>query len=108
MKLAPTPSPQAFVPSNPNSCYALLAGFVGCVTGFHDPDGSGYRFMADAALQIDKIVPQVAGRLVGPFTRFKKYDSVRQALIRRELERIAAEPGLSENVREVVSKSLSS
>ena len=50
--------------------------------------------------------PQVAARLVSAFTIWKRYDENRQALMKKELERILAAPKLSKDVYEVVSKSL--
>ncbi|PNW83978.1 hypothetical protein CHLRE_04g213250v5 [Chlamydomonas reinhardtii] len=49
---------------------------------------------------------QVAARMVSAFTTWRQYDASRQALMRAQLERIVAHPGLSENVFEIASKSL--
>lgn len=96
----------AFHITNPNNCYSLFIGYSsGSVSNFHKADGSGYRFMADVVLQVDKINPQVASRIVGCFTRYRKYDKARQALMRAEIERLAKEK-LSENVFEIVQKCL--
>ena len=43
---------------------------------------------------------------MGCFNRWTKFDAERQALMRAELERILAEPELSANVFEIVSKAL--
>ena len=91
---------------NPNNCYSLFGGFSRSAMNFHSPDGSGYKFLADAILKVDGINHQVAARLVAPFTSFKRYDDARQALMRKELERIVSKEGLSANVYEIVSKSL--
>jgi hypothetical protein len=58
------------------------------------------------SLQLDQVNHQVASRVVSAFTTFKQYDKERQAMIVAQLRRIAAVNGLSENVFEVVSKSL--
>jgi aminopeptidase N len=50
--------------------------------------------------------PQVAARMVGGFSRWRKFDEQRQGLMRAQLERIIATKGLSENVFEIASKSL--
>jgi aminopeptidase N len=34
------------------SCSAVLNGFADSVVNFHAADGSGYRFLADAVLQV--------------------------------------------------------
>lgn len=96
----------SFVITTPNCCYALLGGFAASPVNFHAVDGSGYKWLADRVIQLDKITAQVAARMVAPFTRWKKYDTARQALMKAELERIASVEGLSENVYEIVSKSL--
>jgi aminopeptidase N len=49
---------------------------------------------------------QVASRVASAFTTFKQYDRERQAMMVDQLRRIAAVEGLSENVFEIVSKSL--
>ena len=69
-------------------------------------DGSGYEFLGDAVIEVDKLNGQVGARIVGPFTRWKRYGEDRQALMKAQLERILAVEGLSENVYEIVSKSL--
>jgi aminopeptidase N len=95
----------AFVVTNPNSCYSLYLGFARSAPNFHASDGSGYKFMADAVMRVDKINNQVASRLVGAFTSFKQYDPSRRSMMVQELKRIA-ESKPSANVYEIVSKSL--
>jgi aminopeptidase N len=73
---------------------------------FHAADGSGYRFLADQVLVVDKINPSVASRLVQMFNRWKKVEPKRRALMKAELERLAAAE-LSKDVFEIVSKNLS-
>ena len=97
----------AFEIRNPNKVYALIGGFAGGnPVRFHEPGGAGYRFLADQVLKLDPMNPQVAARLMGPFSRLRRYDSGRQELMRAELKRIAAQPGLSPDVFEVATKSL--
>ncbi len=97
----------AFEIRNPNKVYALIGGFAGGnPVRFHDTSGAGYRFLADQVLRLDPMNPQVAARLMGPFSRLRRYDGQRRALMKAELERIAATPGLSPDVFEVASKSL--
>ncbi len=91
---------------NPNKVYALIGGFCGSATNFHAKDGSGYAFLGDIVLQLDGMNAQVAARMVSAFTRWRKFDADRQALMRAQLERIVAHPGLSDNVMEIASKSL--
>lgn len=91
---------------NPNKVYSLIGGFCGCSVNFHAKDGSGYEFVGDVVLQLDKLNPQVASRMVSAFSRWKRFDEGRQALAKAQLERIVACNGLSENVYEIASKSL--
>ena len=96
----------AFDMRNPNKCYSLLGVFSGSAVNFHASDGSGYEFLADVLIKVDKINGQVGARLVSPFTLWRKYDESRQKLMYTQLERLAATEGLSENMREIVQKSL--
>ena len=57
-------------------------------------------------LELDKLNGGVAARMAGGFLRQAKYDEGRQALMKAQLERIVNTEGLSENVYEIVSKSL--
>ncbi|MDX5370824.1 MAG: aminopeptidase N [Pseudomonadaceae bacterium] len=97
----------AFTMKNPNKVRALIGAFAGQnLVNFHAPDGSGYRFLADQVISLNATNPQIASRQLGPLTRWRKYDTSRQALMRGELERILASGELSSDVFEVVSKSL--
>jgi aminopeptidase N len=92
--------------SNPNNCYSLFLAFARSPVNFHAPDGSGYAFMGDAVLKVDKINRQVASRMISAFTTWKAFDAGRGAMMKAQLQRILAAEGLSENVYEVASKSL--
>ena len=97
----------AFDIKNPNKVYSLVGGFVGGTPiNFHAANGSGYEFLGDIVLKIDKLNGGVAARMVGGFTRWRKYDEKRQEMMKAQLERIVKTEGLSENVFEIVSKSL--
>lgn len=67
----------------------------------------GYEFMADSVLRVDKLNHQVAARMVGAFTMWRQFDKERQAMMKKQLQRVVASEGLSENVFEIASKSLS-
>ena len=99
-------SSPAFTLTNPNCCYSLLLGFGFSAVNFHAEDGSGYKFAADNVLLVDKVNHQVASRLIGEFTSFAQYDAHRQGLMKSELQRILATPGISDNIREIAQKSL--
>ena len=91
---------------NPNRLRSLLGAFGANQRALHARSGEGYRFLANAILAVDKLNPQNAARLVPPLGRWKRFGPERQALMKAELERILATPGLSKDVFEQVSKSL--
>ncbi|HEY0026881.1 MAG TPA: aminopeptidase N [Allosphingosinicella sp.] len=95
-----------FTLTNPNRMRALVGAFASNQRAFHDPLGRGYRFLADIILKVDSLNPQTAARLVPALGRWRRFDEARQALMRAELERIVATPGLSKDVLEQASKSL--
>jgi aminopeptidase N len=97
----------AFDMRNPNRARALLHSFaLENPLHFHAADGSGYAWIATQVIALDKLNPQVASRLARAFDRWKKYGAERQAHARKALESIAAAPGLSGNVSEVVARAL--
>jgi aminopeptidase N len=73
---------------------------------FHAAGGEGYRLIADLILALDPINPQTAARFVPPLGRWRRIEPKRSALMRSELERIAAAPRLSRDTFEQVGKSL--
>jgi aminopeptidase N len=103
LKLAQHPE---FTMNNPNRLRSLAGVFGGNHWAFHSADGRGYAFLADMIIAADKLNPQVAARLVPPFGRWRRFEHKRAKMMRQQLERIAATPGLSKDVFEQVSKSL--
>jgi len=92
---------------NPNKVRALIGAFAQAnPTGFHRRDGAGYRFLAERVIELDTMNPQVAARLVKAFGRWRRYDTDRQDMMQQELQRIMAHEGLSQDVYEIVAKSL--
>jgi aminopeptidase N len=97
----------AFIRANPNRLRALVGTFAQAnPLHFHARSGEGYAFLADEVLALDKANPTTAARLVQPLGQWRRYDAARQGLIRAQLDRILATPGLSPNTYEMVSKSL--
>ncbi len=95
-----------FTLANPNRARSLVGAFSINQRVFHDPSGRGYRFVADQLIALDKLNPQTAAKLVPPLGRWKRFDPARAALMRGELERIVASPGLSKDMFEQATKSL--
>ena len=91
---------------NPNRVRAVIGNFCQNLTYFHATDGSGYKFLEDNIIKLNKINPKVAARIIEPFTRYKKYDENRQALMKTALENIKKTPELSVDLMEVVTKTL--
>jgi aminopeptidase N len=97
----------AFDIRNPNKVRSLIGAFChGNQVRFHDAGGAGYRFLADRVVEIDAINPQVAARLMGSFSRWRKFDVGRRERMQTELERILATTKLSKDVYEIASKTL--
>jgi aminopeptidase N len=90
----------------PNKVYAQVRAFAANHARFHAADGSGYAFLADRALELDRLNPQVAARMARGFDRWRKFDAARQQHARAQLERIRDAAGLSRDVAEIVGKSL--
>jgi aminopeptidase N len=95
-----------FAVTNPNRLRSVAAYFGMNQWAFHSASGEGYRLLADLILAADKVNPQVAARQLPPLGRWRRFDDKRAALMRAELERIVATPGLSKDVYEQASKSL--
>ncbi|QUL37434.1 aminopeptidase N [Erythrobacter sp. JK5] len=95
-----------FTIRNPNRVRSLYMAFAGNPQGFHDPDGKGYRMIADLILALDPINPQTAARFVSPLGRWRRIEPGRAALMKAELERIAGADKLSRDTYEQVSRSL--
>ena len=91
---------------NPNKARSLIGSFSRNVPQFHAEDGSGYRFIANKVIEIDRFNPQVAARLVQAFNLCNKLEPQRKNLVKQELQRIRAQEGLSKDVGEIVGKIL--
>ena len=97
----------AFDATNPNRVRAVIGGLTGGnPAGFHAADGRGYAFLAHHILTVDRANPQMAARLSQAFDTWRRYDADRQALMREQLERMAAAPRLSRDLSEMVARML--
>ncbi len=98
---------EAFDIKNPNKVYALIGAFGHQnPVHFHVESGEGYQFLADIVQQLDVLNPQIAARMVQPLIQWQRYDKNRQDLMRKQLERIANNNKISNDVYELVSKSI--
>ncbi|WP_160154042.1 aminopeptidase N [Microbulbifer sp. ALW1] len=98
---------RAFEMTNPNKVRAVIGGFaMRNFAQFHKEDGSGFEFLAEQVIALDKLNPQISARLVTPLTRWKKYRTQDSVLMHAALQKISDSGELSRDLYEVVSKSL--
>ena len=79
---------------------------AGNPAGFHRADGSRLPLVVDWLVRLDPVNPQTAARLTATLGTWRMFDAGRQALMRGELERLAALPGLSRDTGEIVGRLL--
>ncbi|ANB19449.1 aminopeptidase N [Dokdonella koreensis] len=97
----------AFRWENPNKVYALLLAFaLRNPRGFHRADGAGYRLIAESITRVDALTPQVAARLATSFGGWRRYEPVRRAQMRHEIERLRARPHVSTDLADILDRSL--
>jgi len=65
-----------------------------------------HRLVVDWLLELDAVNPQTTARLAATLGSWRMFDEGRQALMRGELERLAARPGLSRDTGEIVGRLL--
>ncbi|MCO5763138.1 MAG: aminopeptidase N [Chromatiaceae bacterium] len=92
--------------TNPNRVRSLVMSFTQNQVRFHAADGAGYVFLGEQVRVIDPLNPHLAARLLQALVRWRRYNAGRQALMRAELERVLALPGLSKDSFEVAAKAL--
>jgi aminopeptidase N len=97
----------AFSLTNPNRVRSLIGAFASAnQTQFNAADGSGYRFLAEIVIGLDKTNPQVAARLLAAFKSWRSLESKRRALAQAALRRVAAVNDLSADVKDIAERSL--
>ncbi|CUS45222.1 MAG: aminopeptidase N [Pseudomonadota bacterium] len=95
-----------FTLANPNRARSLVGAFSVNQRAFNAVSGEGYRFVADQLIALDKLNPQTAAKLIPPLGRWRRFDEARGSLMRAELQRIVATPGLSKDMFEQATRSL--
>ncbi len=85
----------------PNAIRAVLGGFSKNIESFHASNGQGYMFFAEKLIELDKINPITASRMVKVFCKWKTY------IVPNKLEMYKAilkvnEARISPNTREVL------
>ena len=92
---------------NPNRARSLLWSLCsGNPATFHRPDGAGYAVWADHVIALDSINPQFAARFSRALDRWSQLVEPYRGAARAALQRVAAKPDLSDNVREIVDNAL--
>lgn len=92
---------------NPNRVRSLYSAFaINNPVKFHDMCGQGYALLRDVIIELNTINPQIASRLVTPLREWKRYTPVLQVQMQAALQAILDTPNLSNDVFELVSKSL--
>jgi aminopeptidase N len=93
---------------NPNRARSVIFSYCSANPGaFHRADAAGYVFWSEQVLELDAINPQVAARLARALDRWKKLAQPYRHAAREALARVAAKTDLSNDVREVLNRSLS-
>ena len=93
----------------PNKVRALIGTFaMSNPVQFNRPDGTGYAFLADQVLALDRLNPQIAARMLSAFRSWRALEMGRRGHARKALQRIAKTKGSSPDVQEIVSKMLES
>ncbi len=91
---------------NPNRVRALAAAFaMQNLAGFHQPDGSGHRFLADLACEVDPLNPALAARLLTAFEQWKSLEPAARQSAASVLDELA-HASLSQNAADIISRAL--
>ncbi|MCR9140874.1 MAG: aminopeptidase N [bacterium] len=93
-----------FTIKNPNKVRALIGAFSRNGLRFNSP--AGYALIADVVIELDPVNPGIAARLARAFNEVGRLDAGLKAAARAELERILAGRKLSNDVFEIVSRSI--
>lgn len=92
---------------NPNRVRALYGAFSQRnPQQFHRADGKGYQCLIQVISTLDPINPQLASRLLTPLLSFKRYSSQHSTLMRQQLDILASQQSLSDDVFEKLNKAL--
>jgi aminopeptidase N len=94
---------------NPNRARSLIFSYCSAnPAGFHRADAAGYVFWSEQVLALDAINPQVAARLARAMDRWSRLTEPYRSAARVAVERVSAKTDLSNDVREVITRALSS
>jgi len=92
---------------NPNRARSLLGAlFNGNPSAFHRADAAGYVLWADQVILLDGVNPQFAARFARVLDRWSHLAEPYRSAACAAIQRVAAKPDLSGNVREIVTNAL--
>ena len=92
----------------PNLLRSLVGRFGAFNTAaFHAIDGSGYSYFGSKIIEVDKFNPQMASRFGKILDFSSKLDELRKPKLLEVLRKIVQEPGISNDLKEVIQKNLS-
>ena len=94
---------------NPNRARSLLSTFCqGNPAAFHRSDAAGYALWSAHVIELDRINPHFAAQFARVLDRWARLVEPCRSAARAAIERVAAKPDLSGNVREIVTNALAS
>jgi len=97
----------SFSYQNPNRLRSLVSTFAMLnQVGFHSSGGEGYRFLSEIIVTVDAINPQTAARLVAPLGRWSRMPEEAKGQMKAALNWVLSHGTLSDDVRELCTKSL--
>jgi len=97
----------AFNYTNPNRLRALAGSFCSAnPTGFNALDGTGYRFLTKIVQDIDGRNPQVAARMLGALSNWRRLEEGRRKAALAALEHLAQAEVLSVDVRDILLRTI--
>jgi len=96
----------AFSLTTPNRMRSVMGGFAMNIGAFHEAGGAGYRLLAETVIALNGFNPQMAARMLGPLTGWRKFDPKYGAGMQAALQMILDSGELSPDVFEVVTKTL--
>jgi aminopeptidase N len=97
---------RGFSLANPNRVRALIGGFSANHSQFNRADGLGFALIEEVVVFLDPTNPQIAARLLTAMRSWRSLEEVRRGHAEAMLRRIAAQPSLSPDVRDIVTRSL--
>ncbi len=90
---------------NPNRLRAVLSGFVNNLPVFHASDATGYRFLANIILQVDKFNRDISSRWATFLAVVKRLEGEQQEQLLSILQELKSED-ISEQLEEIIDKAI--